>query len=117
MLGGIFNSGILATGAIPGARYNYEPAPPEILERVARIEAVCRRHRVPLPRAALHFALGHPAVSTLVLGAVKPMEIARNLAALAQPVPAALWSELKAAALLDPEAPTPAETPSARETA
>jgi D-threo-aldose 1-dehydrogenase len=111
MLGGIFNSGILATGAIPGARYNYEAAPPEILERVARIEAVCRAHAVPLPRAAVQFVLGHPAVSSLVLGAVKPAEIARNLAALDEPVPAGLWSDLKTEGLLDPAAPTPNNKP------
>ena len=63
MLGGIFNSGILATGAVPGARYNYEAAPPEILDRVARIEAVCARMACRSPRAAVQFVLGHPAVS------------------------------------------------------
>ena len=110
MLGGIFNSGILATGAVPGARYNYEAAPPEIMDRVARIEAVCRAHGVPLARAAVQFVLGHPAVSTLVLGAVTPAEIARNLAALDEPAPADLWAELKAEGLLDPDAPTPITT-------
>lgn len=111
MLGGIFNSGILATGAVPGARYNYEAAPPEIMERVARIEAVCRAHSVSLPRAAVQFVLGHPAVSSLVLGAVKPAEIARNLAALDEPVPDGLWSDLKTEGLLDPDAPTPNKKP------
>lgn len=113
MLGGIFNSGILATGAMAGARYNYEAAPPEILDRVARIEAVCRAHAVPLPRAAVQFVLGHPAVSTLVLGAVHPAEIARNLAALDEPVSASLWSDLKAEGLLDPAAPAPEQEPPA----
>jgi D-threo-aldose 1-dehydrogenase len=107
MLGGIFNSGILATGAIPGARYNYEAAPPEILERVAKIEAVCRSHGVALAHAAVQFVLGHPAISTLVLGAVEPSEIERNLAALEVPVPASLWSDLKSEGLLDPAAPAP----------
>ncbi len=107
MLGGIFNSGILATGAVPGARYNYEAAPPEIMDRVARIEAVCRAHGVPIARAAVQFVLGHPAISSLVLGAVKPAEIERNLAALDEPAPASLWSDLKTEGLLDPAAPTP----------
>ncbi|HWJ72361.1 MAG TPA: aldo/keto reductase [Kaistia sp.] len=111
MLGGIFNSGILATGAIPDARYNYEAAPPEIIDRVARIEAVCRAHDVPLARAAVQFVLGHPAVSSLVLGAVKPAEIDRNLAALDQPVPESLWADLKTEGLLDPSAPTPNKKP------
>ncbi|MCX5494346.1 aldo/keto reductase [Kaistia dalseonensis] len=111
MLGGIFNSGILATGAVPGARYNYEAAPPEIMERVAKIEAVCRSHGVPLARAAVQFALGHPAISTLVLGAVQPAEIARNLSAIEESVPAGLWSDLKTEGLLDPAAPAPKEEP------
>lgn len=107
MLGGIFNSGILATGAVPGARYNYEAAPPEILDRVARIDAVCRSHGVALPDAAVQFVLGHPAIASLVLGAVKPSEIIRNLAALDRTVPPGLWSDLKTEGLLDPDAPVP----------
>ncbi|MDQ0468088.1 aldo/keto reductase [Labrys wisconsinensis] len=108
MLGGVFNSGILATGAVPGARYNYAPAPPEIMAKVAKIEAVCRAHGVPLAQAAMQFALGHSAVASLVLGAVEPAEIARNEAAFAKPAPAALWSDLKAEGLLDKHAPVPA---------
>ena len=83
MLGGVFNSGILATGPIEGARYNYTPAPPEILDKVRRIERVCAAHGVALPTAAMHFCLGHAAVSSLVLGAVKPDEVRRNVAAMA----------------------------------
>ncbi|MGF1922485.1 aldo/keto reductase, partial [Staphylococcus aureus] len=77
MLGGVFNSGILATGAVEGARYNYEAAPPEIMARVAEIERVCAAHGVALAHAAVQFALAHPAVSTIVLGAVRPEEIDR----------------------------------------
>ncbi|MFI5010945.1 MAG: aldo/keto reductase [Hyphomicrobiales bacterium] len=107
MLGGVFNSGILATGAVPGARYNYRPAPPEILEKVARIEAVCRAHGVNLADAALRFPLGHAAVASVVLGAVTPREVQRNVASLATPFPASLWSDLKAEGLLRLDAPTP----------
>ena len=60
ILGGPFNSGILATGPVAGARYNYAPAPPDILARVSRIEAVCLAHGVKLIEAALQFVLGHP---------------------------------------------------------
>ena len=107
MLGGVFNSGILATGAVAGAKYNYKPAPPDVLARVAQIEQVCARHGVPLRVAALHFALGHPAVSSVVLGAVTLDEVTSNVAVLAQNVPAALWADLKQAGLLDPAAPVP----------
>jgi D-threo-aldose 1-dehydrogenase len=108
MLGGVFNSGILAPGPVPGARYNYTPAPPEVLERVRGIERVCAAHGVALPTAAMHFALAGPAVSSLVLGAVRPQEVQRNVAALSTPVPAALWADLKAERLLPTSAPTPA---------
>jgi len=107
MLGGVFNSGILATGAVSGAKYNYRDAPPEILDRVSRIERVCAAHNTLLPTAALHFALGHPAVASLVLGGVTPQEVERNVAALSSEVPAALWRDLKAARLLDAAAPVP----------
>jgi D-threo-aldose 1-dehydrogenase len=107
MLGGVFNSGILATGPVEGAKYNYRPAPPEILDRVKRIEAVCQSHKVPLPVAAMQFALGHPAVSSLVIGAVAPSEVTRNAAALTAQVPALLWFDLKRKGLLGADVPVP----------
>lgn len=107
ILGGVFNSGILATGAVEGARYDYAPAPPEIMDRVEKMEAVCARHDTPLRRAALHFALGHPAVSSLVLGAVCPGEVTEQVTDLSSPPPADLWTDLVSEGLLDPAAPTP----------
>ncbi|AMJ63866.1 pyridoxal 4-dehydrogenase [Bosea sp. PAMC 26642] len=107
MLGGVFNSGILATGPVPGAKYNYKPAPPDILARVAAIETVCARHGVPLRRAALHFALGHPAVVSLVMGAVSPAEVEDQIAELSAAVPPALWVALKTEGLLGPNVPVP----------
>jgi D-threo-aldose 1-dehydrogenase len=107
LLGGVFNSGILATGAIEGAKYNYRGAPPEIMAKVAEIERVCNAHGVALPTAAPHFALGHPAVSSVVLGAQTPQEVERNVAALSSQVPSALWTDLKARELLDADAPVP----------
>jgi D-threo-aldose 1-dehydrogenase len=107
MLGGVFNSGILATGAIPGARYDYRPAPPDIVDRVRRIEAVCARYATPLRRAALHFALAHPAVVSVVLGGVKPSEVSQNVHDVEQAVPSDLWAELKRTGLISPSVPTP----------
>ncbi len=66
VVGGVFNSGILATGAVPGARYNYAEAPPQVLERVHRLEAVCETHGVPLSAAALQFPFVHPAVVSVL---------------------------------------------------
>src|ERR1700692_2006608 len=107
LLGGVFNSGILATGAVQGAKYNYRDAPPQILAKVTQIERVCDAHGVALPTAALRFALGHPAVVSVVLGAQNPQEVERNVAALSSQVPTALWDELKAQHLLDADAPVP----------
>lgn len=107
MLGGVFNSGILATGARAGAKYNYVDAPPDILQRTAHIERVCASHHVPLATAALQFCLGAPAVASLVLGAVTPNEVERNVAALSARVPAELWRDLKAEKLLSAHVPTP----------
>lgn len=108
LLAGIFNSGILATGPVAGARYNYAPASPEVMARVRAIAETCARHGVPLHRAALQFATFHPAVASVVLGAVTPAEVAANARALDEIVPTRLWSDLKEAGLLDPAAPTPA---------
>jgi D-threo-aldose 1-dehydrogenase len=107
VIGGPFNSGILATGAVPGAMYNYAPAPEAVLERVRAIDAVCRAHGVPLARAALHFPFAHPAVVSVIPGGQTPQEVERNVAALAEPVPAALWDDLRAGGLLRADAPAP----------
>lgn len=107
MLGGVFNSGILATGPVPGAKYNYQPAPEPVLARVRAIEAVCAAHAVPLRVASLAFALAHPAVTSVVLGGVTPREVAENIAAVSVPVPLGLWRDLKAKGLLNADAPTP----------
>jgi D-threo-aldose 1-dehydrogenase len=111
LLGGVFNSGILATGAVRGAKYNYQDAPPQILARVADIERVCDAYGVALPTAALQFALGHPAVVSVVLGAQNLQEVERNVAALSSQVPSALWADLKAQHLLDADAPVPSSAP------
>jgi D-threo-aldose 1-dehydrogenase len=109
VIGGAYNSGILATGAVEGAVYNYKPAPPEILKRVSRIEAVCRRHNVPLAAAALQFPLHHPAVVSVIPGARTQGEVQSNLTLLATAIPDALWRDLKAEGLLREDAPVPGE--------
>ncbi len=110
ILGGPYNSGILATGAVPGAKYNYADAPPEILERVRRIEGICEAHSVPLIAAALQFVLGHPCVKTVIPGAVNAREVESNLAVLNTPIPAGFWSDLSASGLVREDAPMPKET-------
>jgi D-threo-aldose 1-dehydrogenase len=107
IIGGPFNTGILATGPVRGATYNYHPASAEVMERVRRIEAVCRRHDVALASAALQFPLHHPAVASVIPGARSAAEVAANLATFETQVPPALWAELKDAGLLRADAPTP----------
>jgi D-threo-aldose 1-dehydrogenase len=104
--GGVFNSGLLAdTGA--GARYNYDPAPPDLIARAQRLAEVCERFRVPLKAAALQFPIAHPAVAAVLTGVRSPAELAENAQLFDLPIPGELWSELKAEGLLADDAPTP----------
>lgn len=106
VLGGPFNSGVLATGARPGAQYNYSDAPGEVLAKVARIEAVCARHGVRLIEAALRFPLMHRAVLSVIPGGQSVEQVRANRAILDRPIPSELWSELKAEGLMRDDAPT-----------
>ena len=106
-LGGVFNSGILARGAQSGATYNYASAPPEVTEKVKRIEAVCARYQVPLNVATLQFPLAHPAVTALLVGAESAEEVATNLRSLHTQIPAELWTELREEGLLNEAEPVP----------
>ena len=106
IIGGPYNSGILATGAIPGATYDYQPASPDILERVRRMEAVCARHGVSLQAAALQFPLHNPVVASIIPGARSIAEVEANLGFLRQPIPPDLWAELKTEGLIHAAAPT-----------
>ena len=107
IVGGPYNTGILATGAVEGATYDYAPAPPKIMKKVREIEAVCARHDVGLASAALQFPLGHPAVAAVIPGARTPAEVATNVETFGREIPADLWADLKAEGLLRPDAPTP----------
>jgi len=104
VVGGPLNSGILAGRDT----WNYATAPAAIAARVKRIEAVCDAHRVPLPAAALQFPLAHPAVCAVIPGPRTAAEFNANLGLLATSIPPTLWSDLRSAGLLHPEAPTPA---------
>lgn len=107
IVGGVFNSGILATGAMPGAMFHYDPAPEPVLERTRAIEALCRKHGVPLRAAALQFPLAHPDVAMLLLGPRHVDELADNLALLAHSIPPAFWRSLQADGLIDKGCPLP----------
>jgi D-threo-aldose 1-dehydrogenase len=108
VIGGAYNSGILASGPKEGAFYNYEPAPKPVLDRVAKIEEICKRHGVKLVQAALRFPLVHPAIVSVIPGATSPEQVALNMDTLSVKIPPALWRDLKEAGLMRPEAPVPA---------
>lgn len=107
VIGGPYNTGILVTGPVPGAKWDYDSAPAWALEKAGRLEAVCARHGVPLPAAALQFPLAHPAVASVIPGATSREEVLQGVAWMRWPIPAALWQELRAAGLIDPRAPLP----------
>jgi D-threo-aldose 1-dehydrogenase len=107
VIGGPYNSGILATGAISGAKFNYIDAPPEILERVRRIEVVCARYSIPLRAVALQFAFGHPAVVAVIPGARSADEVEENYRLLEFAIPSELWADLKQQELLPQNVPVP----------
>lgn len=108
VIGGGLNSGILATGAVPGAKYNYAPAPEHIMEKVRQIEAVCAAHKVPLPAAALQFLLAHPAVASHVPGTRTVEQMQQNIDWISHPIPKDFWAELKHKGLIREDAPVPA---------
>ena len=107
VIGSPFASGILVTGPVEGARYAYGIASEEILQKTRQIQAVCARHDVPLPCAAIHFALAHPSVAAIIPGGFQAEHVRQNLDFYGACVPAALWAELKSEGLLRDDAPTP----------
>lgn len=106
VLGGPYNSGILATGPKPGAYYDYSEAPQAVLDKVTRIEAVCNRHGVKLIEAALNFPLANPVVVSVIPGGQRVEEVLGNARLLNAEIPQALWRDLKAEGLMRQDAPT-----------
>ena len=99
-LGGVYNSGILATGPVSGAKYDYMDAPEEILAKARRLQEITTRHGVPLHVAALHFAGAHPAIASLVIGSATAAEADDNRAIWDVETPAAMWQELHQSGLI-----------------
>lgn len=108
VVGGAFNSGILATGVTEDAKYEYGKAPVHVVERVKNLSRVAAAHNVPLAAAALQFPLAAPEVASVIFGAVNSKEIKQNIECLEIKIPAAFWSDLKSEQLLPDNIPTPA---------
>jgi D-threo-aldose 1-dehydrogenase len=113
VLGGPFNSGILATGSRPAdgshPYFDYGPAPAHVIERVAAIERVCTQFEVPLSAAALQFPRAHPAIACVIPGARTLAEFDSNLRCASRPIPAAFWRALREYELVARDAPLPGE--------
>lgn len=107
VVGGCFNSGIRATGAIAGAKYNYTPAPANVMEKVRKMETVCKEHDVPLPAAALQFGVAHPAIPSFIATTRTVEQLQKNLEWCSHPIPSDFWADLRSAGLLREDAPTP----------
>ena len=106
LIGGVMNSGLL-TDPRSGSRFNYTPAPAEVVERARLIGEVCGRHQVPLRAAAIQFPLAHPVVASLVVGVRTVPHLDEYPAFARFEIPPALWDDLRAEGLLRPDAPTP----------
>ena len=106
--GGVFNSGLLADAGA-GARYNYDPAPADLIARTHRLSEVCQRFRVPLKAAALQFPIAHPCVAAVLTGTRSRVELDENARLFDLPIPGDLWQELKAEGLLADDSPTPVQ--------
>lgn len=105
---GVFNSGILGGGSKGSTRtFDYMQAPPAIIAKVEALEAICDRHGIALPEAALQFAAAHPAISCILQGCKNVDEVRQNATAAARPIPADLWQEMKHEGLIPQDAPVP----------
>jgi D-threo-aldose 1-dehydrogenase len=105
VVGGPYSSGAL----VGGPNFEYAPASPAILDKVARIKALADRHGISMKAAGIQFALANPAVAAVIPGASRPSRIAEDSAALAETVPDAFWRELREAGLVNPAAPLPGD--------
>ncbi|MCZ4260628.1 aldo/keto reductase [Limimaricola sp. G21655-S1] len=97
VLGGVYNSGILAAPRDGRRKFNYADAPAEIVAKVEALRSVCDDHGVPLAAAAIRFPIRHPAVTSVVIGAKTPIQLQQNVDWFDAELPEALWADLDAA--------------------
>lgn len=109
IVGGVYNSGILATGVRGNGpwHYDYAPAPKHIIEKVAKLESLCDDFNIPLPAAALQFPLAHPAIASVLLGLGQVTRIQKSLDLFSTSIPAEFWSALQEQLLLGSDVPIP----------
>ena len=101
ILGGVFNSGILAKGIGDNVTYWYDKIPSEIKEKYKKISLVCQNHDVPVPAAALQFSYSNKLISSMILGIDRVEQLEQNYKYLNYPIPKELWSDLIKENLID----------------
>lgn len=107
VIGGPYNSGILARDLSETVTFDYEPAPAHLVDRARRLKAVCDSHDVDLKAAALQYVMAHPAVASVIPGAESAQELEQNIAMVKAEIPSALWDDMKSERLLPSDAVTP----------
>ena len=105
ILGGPYNSGILASNLNEESTYFYDPSPPQVIEKAKKIKQVCDRYNTPLKAAAIQFGLMHPSVAATIPGPRSPEEIKDNLDMASFSIQEDLWKELKRENLIHPDCP------------
>ncbi|PCK83726.1 pyridoxal 4-dehydrogenase [Rhizobium sophoriradicis] len=102
VVGGVFNSGILATGPVPDSHFDYMPASDEVLAKVGAMEAIAKRHGVPLAAAAMQFPLRDPIVASVLIGTAKASSLTRNMETVEPPLPDSIYAEFDPYTLIAP---------------
>ena len=105
ILGGPYNSGILASDLNTKSTYFYDPSPFEVIEKAKKIKQVCDRHHVPLKAAAIQFGLMHQSVASTIPGPRSPKEIEDNIVMASIKIEPDLWRELKQENLIHQDCP------------
>ncbi|RUM27556.1 aldo/keto reductase [Rhizobium vallis] len=102
VVGGVFNSGILATGPVPGSHFDYLPADDDVLAKVGAMEAIAKRHGVPLAAPAMKFPLREDIVASVLIGTAKPSSLTRNMEIVAPQIDDGIYAEFEPYTLVAP---------------
>ena len=90
----IDGGGMLAKGPDTWAKYAYQAAPPELVERVRMMDRVCQAYNVPLAAAALQFSLRDPRITSTIIGMSHAERVAQTLDLARHPIPDEIWPQL-----------------------
>ena len=101
ILGGVFNSGILAKGIGDNITYFYDKIPDSIKIKYNEILSICNRYNVSVSAAALQFCYANKQVASLVIGMDREDQIDNNISNLNIKIPNDFWYELINANIID----------------